>query len=308
MTVPTDLRCSSWARDQKVDPIGSAGCYDGFLLVEWPLPWPRDVSEIAELAPVAAAAKSAGCRVQAIVPTSGRSGSRVVLYRWDPDRGRFDGIEADAQGDPAATALSLLAGEAPTGSREIAGTDLLICGHGRRDRCCGSMGTALSMEASETGRLATDVRVWRTSHTGGHRFAPTAIVLPEGTCWGYLDATALAGIVSRSEPVRSYVHQYRGCTGLSSPAVQAVERAVLGEIGWDLLDRPRSGKEAGDGTVTLAVGMGEERRTWRGRVVVKRTLPVPNCGVAFSNNDKTDDELAVTELHELPRSQEVQSP
>ena len=150
--------------------------------------------------------------------------------------------------------------------------------------------------------------MWRTSHTGGHRFAPTAIVLPEGTCWGYLDATALAGIVSRSEPVRSYGHQYRGCTGLSSPAVQAVERAVLGEIGWDLLDRPRSGKEAGDGTVTLAVGMGEERRTWRGRVVVKRTLPVPNCGVAVSNNDKTDDELAVTELHELPRSQEVQSP
>jgi hypothetical protein len=89
-------------------------------------------------------------------------------------------------------------------------------------------------------------------------------------------------------------------------AVQAVERAVLGENGWDLLDRPRSGEEAGDGTDTLAVGTGEGRRTWRGQVVVERALPIPNCGLAVSHNGKTDDELAVTELHELPRSQEVQ--
>jgi hypothetical protein len=306
MTVTMDLRCSSWARDQQVDPIGTAGCYNGFLLVEWPLPWPRDVSEIPELTPVAIAAKAAGCRVQAVVRAPGRSGSRVVLYTWDPDRGRFGGIEAEAQGDPAATALSTLAGNRSPGSREIAGTDLLICGHGRRDRCCGSMGTALQAEASRPGQLAENVRVWRTSHTGGHRFAPTAIVLPEGTAWGYLDASALSGIVSRADPVSTYVHQYRGCAGMSSPAVQAVERAVLGEIGWDLLDRPRSGEEAGDGTVTLVVGTGEGQRTWRGLVVVKRTLPVPNCGVPVSDNDKTDDELAVTELHELPRSREVE--
>jgi hypothetical protein len=219
MTVPTDLRCSSWARDQEVDPVGTAGCHT-----------------------------------------------------------------------------------------EVAGTDLLIRGHGRRDRCCGALGTALHLEAAVSGRLPADVRVWRTSHTGGHPFAPTAIVLPEGTCWGYLDASALSGIVSRSEPLGSYRHQYRGCTGMSSPAVQAAEHAVLGEIGWDLFDRPRSGGEAADGTVTLSVRMGEGRRTWRGRVVVKRTLPVPNCGVAVSDTERTDDELAVTELHELPRNQEVPTP
>jgi hypothetical protein len=216
--VPTDLRCSSWGRDQEVNPIGTAGSYG-----------------------------------------------------------------------------------------EVVGTDLLIGGHGRRDRCRGALGTALHPEAVVSGRLPADVRVRRTRHTAGHRFAPTAIVLAEGTCWGYLDASARSGIVSRSEPVGSYLHQYRGCTGMSSSAVQAVEHAVVGEIVWDLFDRPRSGEET-DGTVTLSVGMGEGRRTWRCRVGVNRTLAVPNCGVSVSDTDKSDDKLAVTELHELPRSQEVQSP
>lgn len=42
-----DLRCSSFIRAHQVEPIGTAGCYEGFLVLEVPLPWPPDVSEIA---------------------------------------------------------------------------------------------------------------------------------------------------------------------------------------------------------------------------------------------------------------------
>jgi hypothetical protein len=296
----SDLRCSTWTREEGVDPVGSAGSYAGFLLVEWPLPWPRDVSEIPELEPVAAAARKAGHRLQALVPVPGRGPARVVHYRWDADRGRFEGREAPAGGDAAGVALALLAGREPPGTGPVAGPDVLICGHGRRDRCCGSLGTSLQEDVARAGRLPADVRLWRTSHTGGHRFAPTAIVLPEGTCWGYLDAGAVAGIVTREGPAIEQTPRYRGCAGLASGAVQALERDVLAEVGWDLLDRPRRGEEDGDGTVRLSVDEpGGRTRTWQARVRVSRVLPVPQCGQPVTGAEKTEEELAVEERREL---------
>ena len=300
----TDLRCSTWTREQGVDPIGSAGSYAGYLLVEWPLPWPRDVSEIPELADVAAAAKTAGHRLQALVPVPDRGPARVVHYRWDAGLGRFSGREAPAGEDAAGVALALLSGgrapgAEPPDTRPVTGRDLLICGHGRRDRCCGALGVTLQ-EQLDGGGLPAGVRTWRTSHTGGHRFAPTAILLPDGTCWGYLDAPALSDIVGRHGPASEQASRYRGCAGLASPGVQAVEREVLAEVGWDLLDRPRRGEEDGDGTVRLVVDEpGGGTRTWQGRVSVRRVLPVPQCGQEVTGTEKTEDELAVEELREL---------
>jgi hypothetical protein len=296
----SDLRCSTWTRQEGVDPIGSAGCYSGYLLVEWPLPWPRDVAEIPELAPVAAAAREANHRLQALVPVPERGPRRVIHHRWDAGAGRFDGREAPAGGDPAGVALALLGGGEPAGTEPVRGRDLLVCGHGRRDRCCGSLGVSLEEGLAAPGALPADVRAWRTSHTGGHRFAPTAIVLPEGTCWGYLDAAATTRILTREGPASDQARRYRGCAGLDTPAVQALEREVLAEVGWGLLDRPRRGEEDGDGTVRLAVEQPDGRvRTWQGRVRVRRVLPVPQCGQPVTGQEKTEDELAVEELREL---------
>ncbi len=43
------VHCSTWTWDEAVDPAGTAGSYRTVLLVERPLPWPNDVSEIAGL-------------------------------------------------------------------------------------------------------------------------------------------------------------------------------------------------------------------------------------------------------------------
>src|SRR6188768_3993509 len=85
------LRCAPWTREQHVDPIGSAGTYDTFFLVETPQPWPNDVSEIPALA--AAAARDERTRVLAVVPVGEASGRvRVVHWRRGPD-GRFAGLD-----------------------------------------------------------------------------------------------------------------------------------------------------------------------------------------------------------------------
>lgn len=52
---------------------------------------------------------------------------------------------------------------------------LLVCTNGKRDRCCALTGRPLAAELAARGR-----RVWECSHTGGHRFAATGVLLPYG--------------------------------------------------------------------------------------------------------------------------------
>lgn len=296
-----DLRCSTWARSQLVDPIGTAGTYNGFLLCEWPLPWPADVSEVPQFVEIARSAQSLGIRVQAVVPHSAIE-RKVALYKWDGARSRYVGVEAPFDDGSASTALDLMAGPSTAGSTPIDAVDLLVCTHGTRDRCCGSLGTSLHRALQTGDRFQADknVRIRRTSHTGGHRFAPTALLFPEGTSWGYLDPSLVRQIVERSGAFNGVSGLYRGCGGLGSPEVQAIERAVLCEVGWSLLDLPRGGENSGDGRVSFEardpiVGL----RRWQGRVVKGRVLPVPKCGVAVTGTEKIENELVVTDLLEV---------
>ena len=55
-------------------------------------------------------------------------------------------------------------------------------------------------------------------------------------------------IVARDGPLDDLLPRYRGCSGLSSPAVQALERAVFAELGWSLFDMARSGAGSPGGT------------------------------------------------------------
>ncbi|WP_268891376.1 sucrase ferredoxin [Actinokineospora pegani] len=60
---------------------------------------------------------------------------------------------------------------------------LLVCTNGRRDVCCAVRGRPVAAGlGAEFGE-----RVWEASHLGGHRFAPTGVVLPSGYAYGGLD-------------------------------------------------------------------------------------------------------------------------
>ncbi len=289
------MLCSSWAREQQLDPIGSAGSYQGFLLVEWPLPWPRDLGEDPALAPVAAAARAAGMRLQGLVPAAGGGPRHVIAYRWPQRAGaRYERTELLVEPGEVVEAALAIGGEAPSAGET---TDLLVCGHGRRDRCCGSLGTVLALEIlADPASLADGVRVWRTSHTGGHRFAPTAIVLPQGTAWAFCDRDLLARVVRKHGPLEDVLPRYRGCAGLASAEVQALERAVLGEIGWSLLDLPRRGAPLGEDAVELVVDGPGGPMAWEATVRVDREMPVPDCGSPIELSKKTEPQYVVEGL------------
>ena len=94
---------------------------------------------------------------------------------------------------------------------------LMICTNSRRDVCCAVRGRPVALESSSM----RPGQVWECSHTGGHRFAPTGVLLPHGQTFARLSPTS---------------------------AVAAVDAATRGEVPAELLggayDRGRSHLEA----------------------------------------------------------------
>jgi hypothetical protein len=299
------VRCAPWTQQQGVDPIGTATAADGFLLIEWALPWPAKIEAIEALAPVFDAAGDARLRVQLVVPPGDRPQRQVVLHRRAPGV-PFTALERRVIEAPPAdvvTAALRLVRDPASVPVSPPVSDVLICSHGKRDACCGSVGTALAvamLAAPAPAAGAGEVRVLRTSHTGGHRFAPTALVLPQGTAWAFADAELLEAVVRRSGDVTELLDRYRGCVAFSTPALQAVERAVFGEVGWPWLDWARSGEVLEDGTVRV-VGISPEGNevVWEGRTEPGRTLPVPECRQPLSAAAKSSTEQRVAGLGRL---------
>jgi (2Fe-2S) ferredoxin len=67
---------------------------------------------------------------------------------------------------------------------------LLVCTHGNRDKRCGRAGPivleALQLELKARGVPDSLVAVRASSHIGGHRYAGTLIVYPQGQWYGFM--------------------------------------------------------------------------------------------------------------------------
>jgi hypothetical protein len=245
----SDLRCSEVARREEYRPAGTAASSPVYLLVELPLPWPADIAEHPLLQSVRQLAGEHGARLQALVPTGDDpDSSRVVVYRRPV--GPFQAYaRTERQGSlddlPAMIVAAL--DEAARSDHEAVDDDplmdVLVCTHGTRDVCCGRNGIGVHRDL-----LALDlpgVRVWRTSHTGGHRFAPTAVTFPDGRAWAWVDAPTLVGLVRRTLDPRLAARHDRGCVAFPDPFTQAAEAAVLAVEGWSWLARRRSVEVSG---------------------------------------------------------------
>lgn len=286
-------------------PIGTAPAHDAFLLVEVPLPWPKDAAAHPALAAVADVAAGIGARVQLMAPPLSSDG-RIVLYRRDPSGPfrRYERVEARASWDRLAEAVRSAAAAAPTPTPTPgADTSVLVCTHGARDRCCGALG--MSLFASMKPRAG--VRISRTSHLGGHRFAPTALVLPEGTAWAWLDDAVLDAVLDRSRPPSELLPYYRGSAGIGAPVVQAAEAAVFGAVGWSWLDEERTGRVVEDDGHHRVVRIESTAGAWQATVVREATVAQPVCGDA-SPGPKRDDVLRVVDLRRLDASSRAPTP
>ena len=296
-TTPS-LRCSPAVRALGHAPIGTAPLRTSFLLLDVPLPWGRDLAEDPALAPVLqaidrAADRGERWRLQGIVPPADAPQHRVIAHHLPPGAHvghRRHEVQVTSS-EVIEVAAALVDGPLTGPPVAVGADDLLVCTHGRRDACCGSNGTSLWKELRDTtDLLPATTRLHRTSHTGGHRFAPTAIHLPSATSWAWLDAATVRTIARRDAPFATVAHLYRGSCSLSTPAEQVAEQAVLREVDWPWLDCRRQGAVVADGSrhhVELAyVAPDGTAGVWSAEVVAADRVPVPACGAPVEQAPK----------------------
>jgi len=169
--------------------------------------------------------EAAGMRVAAIR----RHGRRAAIPRWRwylafSDEGR----EALYQGEVSDAAGYL--DVALDGSDGVARSEplVVVCAHGRHDQCCAVRGRgAVSAIAARYPEIT-----WECSHLGGDRYAATMLVLPEGLCYGRVDATDGAGLVEKYLDGKLDNRYLRGRTSLPH-AVQAAQYFVREASGED---------------------------------------------------------------------------
>ncbi len=244
--------CAPISRANGEDPIGTATPADAFLVVEQRLPWARKVEQSRSfplgVAEAVARAKSAGRRVRLLAVAPDRAHSRLGqtrLLSFQQLVGaccRFDREEYLVPDEAVGALAAPLLGQSPELGRfascrqpEAGWRDLLVCTHGTRDACCATLGfpafVALRRLANQ--HPAARLRVWRASHLGGHRFAPTLLDLPEGRLWGHLAPDELTALALRGGDVSSLRRRYRGWAALDGPLLQAAERELFVRHGWD---------------------------------------------------------------------------
>ena len=251
LPAPQPHACSVLSRELG-EPLAGTGAVAGaWLLVEQPGPWGRAAATNIRLDPGLAPdldARSAG------------TGVRLALIRRVEDHHDHDPPHRRwyaASTHPKRTWLATGVVGSPTdllnidfaaldaGDRravaalehEFLDTPLLgVCTNGKRDACCATLGrrVAVSVEALDAascGEASAAVpAVWEITHLGGHRFAPTAVVLPSGYSYGRLDAASATRLLADARRGRMTVDGCRGRSTWERPG-QVAELAVRAELG-----------------------------------------------------------------------------
>ena len=240
--------CAVFSEENGEDPCGSAPAWTHCIVVETPPPWREEVTDSPSFPAGVAALLSnhPDVRLQAVRPDDAYSVegySRLMLFsRPDGMVREMSRLEYLVPSHRLPDALrALLDG----GEREDIAEwrqggdgmrDILVCTHGSRDTCCGSLGHPTYSELRSR-HSSDDVRVWRQSHTGGHRLAPNVIEFPSGRYWSRLTPERASQMVGRSGILGDLHGAYRGWAAVGSPRAQIAEREAFMREGWDWMQR-----------------------------------------------------------------------
>jgi len=257
--------CAAIARQTGEEPIGTASHYQTYVLIECPYPWSANVFDSRQIPPALKqfiTQTQSQRSVRFLCVNQGRSArssadakTRVLIYdslhllasertyaRRENDGGSwfgsYRGFEFVVEGlDQVEDCVRAYWQGINLGKPITRFKDVLICTHGMRDKCCARFGQPFfrAAERMVAEKSLSDVRIWRVSHIGGHRFAPTAIVLPEGRYYARLTVSALQSFLtcwgSTEQLLIDLQQTYRGW-GLLPPALQVLERTFFRQLGW----------------------------------------------------------------------------
>lgn len=262
--------CSSGSRSLGEDPAGTAARATAWLALEQPGPWgPRAATESlldpALGATLDRAAAEHGGRFalikaprthpepvehRRVLVACTRPGAQFLLTGdvQDPLRALDVDWAALATGrvdDVLAAAPWLSRRDRPV---------LLVCTNGRRDTCCALLGRPVAVALHD--EHGDDV--WEGTHLGGHRFAPTSVLLPHGWSHARVDPVSGGAVLAAAARGEVVLDGLRG-HGSLAPAEQVADIALRRELGDTREDAVRvlGSRHGGDATVVeLATASG----------------------------------------------------
>ena len=253
----TDCRyCSEVSKTQGEDPIGTAGEAEHWLVFEFPLPWSekgmQDNPRIKPLIPIVRSIflnQGFFLKIIAIAPDRDYSRpdhTRIFYYRRPSklftvyEKQEF--VIPKDEFTPLATAILENIRKRPNRLSTFNSyqqstshiREILICTHANVDVACGRFGYPIYKKL-RSHYANQQLRIWRCSHFGGHKFAPTLVDLPQGRFWGHVEPTMLEGLIHHTGAVADLRQHYRGWAGVGK-FEQMVEREVWIQEGWQWLD------------------------------------------------------------------------
>jgi len=292
--------------DQTREPLpGTARTGARTLALEHPRGWGRDILDGEALgAELSAQVKSwlkANRAQLQFIRRPGREGQKdhgsVTLFIADASTAVPVLEKMELAGPEELTQVDLSTPGHTPGAEKVSDPLLLVCTHGRRDRCCAVKGrpTAAALARKFPGL------VWESSHTKGHRFAPSMILLPWNYSFGTLDADRavdmFATVLAGELPVEG--NRGRGTLGAPGQVAELAVAEVLRDAGrpaapGELVvepgpDSPQSSSagKSGGRAATKVVHVtrpavpdsGGQARTWSVTLESQRCYPVvSSCG------------------------------
>lgn len=301
--------CTGASADLDEPVAATAATARTWLLIEQPGPWGAKALTMSRLDPVVGRrlerlADAHGVRV-ALIRRPGRhadlhrpSSHRVFAAHTAP---HDSWIRTASLTDPAElTELDFAAlgggGHGGFGSAYDGPPLALVCTNAKRDRCCALYGLPLAAELAAAGGSG----VWEVTHLGGHRFAPTMLVLPYGYTYGRVTAPHAKAVLEAARDGRMVLDGCRGRSAWERPgqAAELVLRALTAEDRASALTIERTDPApggSGDGwTVRVAHTDG---RAWEVAVAQKASEPPrpESCGAALG----TPARMEVTGIREV---------
>ncbi|MDJ0517053.1 MAG: sucrase ferredoxin [Trichodesmium sp. MO_231.B1] len=239
--------CADACRKADEDIIGSGTNYSVYILIECPYPWEYNAFESRflpkNLEVLMAAVKRDNLSLRFLLITQNqnyRQNNRKILIYEKEQSSFINGykkyeFDVDHPEKIAPIIQKYLAGDnLDTKTQNPRTRDILVCTHGSHDKCCAKYGNPFYTEAKKTiSQLGLkNTRIWKASHFGGHRFAPTIIDFPDGRYYGLLNQESFQAILLRTENIELLNRVYRGW-GILPTCIQVLERELIFRHGWE---------------------------------------------------------------------------
>jgi len=247
--------CADHSREIQEDVIGSATNHQTYILVECTTPWVSEAFNSKwvpdNLRILVADVKRAKLSIHFLLIANDETHreEQTTLLIYQQEKGSSNGYRKQEFKLPNIEQVAGVVRKWLTGvsvDDEIASNttrDILVCTHGSHDQCCAKYGNPFYFHAQNTifDLQLNHLRIWRSSHFGGHRFAPTAIDFPQGRYYGVLDQDTFKSILTQTGDIECLNKVYRGWGILPNP-LQILERELMLHLGWDWFNYKVTGK------------------------------------------------------------------